>query len=216
MKISLWNRKMRTRLTILGKLLVLFIFLLVFYIGIKNIHPFLSKNAPVKSNILIVEGYIPDYAMKDVVKEFNKNHYRMVVVSGNPVDNGFYYTKFGNTANAGRVTLIKLGMDSTKVFSASAPYSDRDRTHAAAMAVKHFLDSAGVKERAINLYSFGCHSRRSWMLYKNTFGKGYRIGVLNTNKNTYDPKRWWHWSDGVREVMDETIAYLYASLFFRY
>ncbi|MCK9616866.1 MAG: hypothetical protein M0R21_03435 [Lentimicrobiaceae bacterium] len=215
MKIPLWNRKMRTRLTIWGKLLVILILFLLFYIWMRNIHPFLSKNKPVQADILVAEGYIPDYAMKDVIKEFNKNHYHILVVSGNPVDYGFYYTKFGNTADAGRVTLIKLGMDSTKVFSAPAPYSKRDRTYAAALSVKHFMDSIRVKSKAINLYSFGCHARRSWLLYKKAFGHEYQVGVLCSYKNTYDPNRWWRWSDGVREITDESVAFIYASIFFR-
>jgi len=30
----------------------------------------------------------------------------------------------------------------------------------------------------------------------------------------YDPKRWWRYSEGVREVLGESIAWFYAAFFF--
>jgi L,D-peptidoglycan transpeptidase YkuD (ErfK/YbiS/YcfS/YnhG family) len=30
----------------------------------------------------------------------------------------------------------------------------------------------------------------------------------------YNPKQWWRYSDGVREVIGESIAYIYAKFFF--
>jgi len=215
-KIQLANRRLHWGLTIYGRGLLFFILIFFFILFIKTIHPFLSKNAPVKADILIVEGYLPDYAMKDVLKEYRHGHYKMIIVSGNPVDFGFYYSRFGSTADAGRVTLLKLGLDSTKVAAAPAPYEQRDRTHAGAIAVKHYIDSLKIPYRTINLYSFGCHARRSWMLFQHTFGKQYQVGVIRTNKNSYRPERWWRYSDGVREVVDESVAYIYARFFFSY
>jgi len=214
--IQLAKRCMRWKLTVYGRILVLIAVLFALLICIKTIHPFLSKNAPIKADILIVEGYLPDYAMKDALAEFNRGQYKIMLVSGNPVDFGFYYSRFGSTADAGRVTLIKLGMDSTKVIAAPAPYEQRDRTHSGAIAVKHYIDSVKMPYRSINLFSFGCHARRSWLLFKNTFGKEYKVGVIRTYKNTYQPGRWWKYSDGVREVIDETVAYIYARFFFIY
>ena len=34
------------------------------------------------------------------------------------------------------------------------------------------------------------------------------------HNNEYDPKRWWCYSEGVREILGETIAYVYARFFF--
>jgi hypothetical protein len=31
----------------------------------------------------------------------------------------------------------------------------------------------------------------------------------------YDPKHWWRYSEGVREILGETIAYMYAEFLFR-
>jgi len=30
----------------------------------------------------------------------------------------------------------------------------------------------------------------------------------------YDPERWWRYSAGVRGVIDESVAYIYAKFFF--
>jgi len=60
----------------------------------------------------------------------------------------------------------------------------------------------------------GPHSRRSWMLYKEAIGEEIPIGIIAFENREYDPKRWWKTSSGVRTVLDETIAYLYAKLVF--
>jgi hypothetical protein len=38
--------------------------------------------------------------------------------------------------------------------------------------------------------------------------------VIAVSNPDYDPKDWWRYSDGVREVIGETIAYIYARCFF--
>jgi len=75
-KIPLANRRLHWGLTIYGKSLLFFILIFLFLLFVKTIHPFLSKNAPIKADILIVEGYLPDYAMKDVLKEYRHGHYK--------------------------------------------------------------------------------------------------------------------------------------------
>ena len=42
-----------------------------------------------------------------------------------------------------------------------------------------------------------------------------KVGVIGIPSPDYDAKRWWRYSDGVREVIGESIAYVYAKVFFR-
>jgi len=41
-------------------------------------------------------------------------------------------------------------------------------------------------------------------------GNRVRVGVLSVVERSYDPKRWWVSSQGVRTVLDEALAYTYA------
>ena len=54
------------------------------------------------------------------------------------------------------------------------------------------------------------HARRSKMMFTKVFGKNVAIGIIALNDPLYDPKHWWRTSEGVREVLGEAIAYMYA------
>ena len=41
-----------------------------------------------------------------------------------------------------------------------------------------------------------------------------KVGVIAIENEEYDPKRWWVSSEGVRTVINETIAYVYALVIF--
>jgi hypothetical protein len=45
-------------------------------------------------------------------------------------------------------------------------------------------------------------------------GDGVAVGVVSIEDQTYVPGEWWKSSNGVRTVIDESIAYLYAVFFF--
>jgi hypothetical protein len=52
-------------------------------------------------------------------------------------------------------------------------------------------------------------------LYEKAFGAGTVIGVIAVPDREYEPQRWWASSSGVRDVVDEAVAYLYARFIFR-
>jgi hypothetical protein len=71
------NRKLRTILLILVLLLII-LFLPIFH----SISEKLSKTAMVDANILIVEGWLPNYAINAAYKEFNKKQYDRIITTG--------------------------------------------------------------------------------------------------------------------------------------
>jgi len=52
------------------------------------------------------------------------------------------------------------------------------------------------------------------LLFKKAFGRETDVGVIAMDEREYDPVHWWHSSEGVREVLFEGIAYVYAKWFF--
>ena len=71
MNAKLIRKKEKYSLTFLGKLLLLIIIVFIIYLGIRNIYPFLSITETVKTDVLVVEGWIPDFALKQAVEEYN-------------------------------------------------------------------------------------------------------------------------------------------------
>jgi len=77
------HRKRRKWLIII---IIFLTFLLAGYLSVKPafnyLSGYLSKSEQVKGNILIVEGWLPDYALKMAADEFIKNGYDYIITTG--------------------------------------------------------------------------------------------------------------------------------------
>jgi hypothetical protein len=67
---------------------------------------------------------------------------------------------------------------------------------------------------SINVLTEDAHARRTRLLYHKAFGKSVTVGIIGVANPDYDSTQWWRYSDGVREVIGESIAYIYARFFF--
>ena len=61
---------------------------------------------------------------------------------------------------------------------------------------------------ATNVATQGPHARRSRWLYQKAFGDSCVVGIIALRNLEYDPAQWWRTSEGVREVIGESLAYL--------
>lgn len=176
--------------------------------------PFLSVSRPVAAEALIVEGWLPDYALRDAVAEFRRGHYKYIIASGRTLPAHWLGSRFKSAADAAAAVLSAYGLETNQVV-AVAPLEDRqDRTYASALAVRAWLEQSHPSLRAVNVYSLGPHARRTWLLYQKALGDKVRVGIIAHPDDDFDPKRWWKSSDGFSEVVGEGIAYLYARLLF--
>jgi hypothetical protein len=177
-------------------------------------YPFLATNHPLDTDTLVVEGWISEATVKNAAAEFVRGKYRRVVVM-----RGLYEP--GQTGIDGRSCDDELGFrlsqrgvpkeSLTTVFYAA---SQRDRTYHSALAAKDWFSHNGGIPTSMNIATEGAHARRSWLLYQKAFQDVGRIGIVVLDNPTYDAKHWWRSSEGVREVLGETIAYVYARFFF--
>jgi len=177
-----------------------------------NVHNFLSVNRPLGGSILIVEGWIPDYCLEEAARVFREGDYRMLISTGGPLKQGSYLREYNTLAELAAATLKELGIPEKQIISLPSPHTRKDRTWQSALTVKDFLldkDSC-----VIDLFSFSVHSRRSAYLFRKALGKKFRVGVISTENRDYDPSRWWMFSEGVRSVLSESIAYVYARVTF--
>lgn len=61
---------------------------------------------------------------------------------------------------------------------------------------------------SINVLTEGAHARRTRLLYQKAFDQNVTVGIIAASNPDYNPKQWWRYSDGVREVIGESIAYM--------
>jgi hypothetical protein len=178
-------------------------------------YPFLAPSAPVETDTLVVEGWLPDYALEQAMAEFKRRPYRRLLVTGVPLDKGAPLSEYRTYAELGAATLVRLGMSADVVVPVPAPKVRQERTVACARALRDWMVARGELTARFNLFSGGAHSRRSRFLFSRTFGADTDVGIIPAEPFEYDPARWWRSSMGFRDVTGEFIAYTYFRLFFR-
>lgn len=182
--------------------------------GFRNAETFLAVNDPVPDGVLVVEGWSPDYALEAAKAKAQESPNRVLYVVGGPLEHGAPLSEYKTYAELGAATLLRMGMSQDTVQAVPAPLVRRDRTYAAAVALRNWLREHGDVPKAINLISMGAHARRSRLMFEKAFGSGTPVGVMDIQDRDYDPRHWWKSSQGVRSVLDEMIAYGYARFLF--
>lgn len=209
------SKKERWRLTTFGiilKFLILFILILAYA---KCIYPFLAHHEPNNTKVMVVEGFIPDHALKQSYEIFTRDNYSLMIITGKRREKGAHLTSFGNDGEYSAAILRQMGMNNQLMKVVTMDYEiKKDRTYATAVAVKKWIQENDQDIKSFNIVSVGCHSRRSQLLFEKAFDDNTEIGIISAYNPTYDPDKWWKSSHGFREVMQETIAYTYARLFF--
>lgn len=178
-----------------------------------GLYSFLAPNQPVRSNVLVVEGWVADYALEFTAREFKSGHYTRLYSTGGPLSNGSYLIEYQTFAELGAATLRAMGLASNAVVAVSAPNARVDRTYQSAVALRIWFENTGQPVKAINVVTIGAHARRTRLIYQRAFGEGVAIGVIAVPHADYDSKCWWRFSAGLRDIIGETSGYIYASLF---
>lgn len=198
-------------LTIQGWLVLLVSTAALMLFLLNNIYPFLALNSPIKADVLVVEGWMPDGAIKSAISEFKRGGYQKLVTTGLPITHGYYIAECNNFAELSAATLIALGFDPDKLVAVPAPEVIRNRTLASAAALRQWIGDSNLKVESVNIYSLDVHARRSWLILKQALSPEIKVGVIAVEPLNYNPQKWWTSSCGVRSVISEAIAYIYAS-----
>ena len=201
-KRNLWVPTWQGNLAIVA-LLAAFAFFVV-----SEIHSFLARTERVDSEILVVEGWIPDYALNTAVREFNENGYRYLCTTGGPLDHGSHLKSFENWAKLAASTLLALGVPEKELVIAPANATRRYRTFHSARALKQILADEGIDVRAFNVVTLATHARRTQLVFHKVFGNGVEVGVVSIPSLDYEADRWWASSSGAKAVLTETIGWL--------
>jgi uncharacterized SAM-binding protein YcdF (DUF218 family) len=182
---------------------------LAFLLGI---HPFLAVTAPVQARILVVEGWLPDYAVAEALREFQRHPYDRIYTTGGPLERGTYLTDHDSFADVAAATLRKLGAPHPAVIAVPTTERYRNRTYESAVALRNYLATHQLHPDAINLVTEGTHARRSRLCFRRALGRDVRVGVISIPNRDYDSNQWWRYSSGIKTILGESLAVLYAWL----
>lgn len=169
----------------------------------------------VDTNVLVVEGWIHEYAIRAAVKEFQRNHYERVFATGGPVEGiGGYINDYQTSASVGAELLKKNGLSNETVQMVPSRVMDRDRTYSSAIALRNWFREHNMPVAGINVVTEDLHARRTRLLFEKALGHDAVVGVIAMPNPDYDARRWWRYSQGVKDVVSETVAFIYAKFLF--
>ena len=195
-------------------------FLLVLALGlvvtaILGVYPFLAITQRVDTDVLVVEGWVHSYAIRISTEEFKNHSYHRAFTTGGPVvGTGGYINDYQTAASVGADLLKKAGIPAELVQMVPSHAMGRDRTYSSAIALRDWLREHDMQVRSLNIVTEGAHARRTRLLFEKALGPGIRVGVIAVPSPDYNAMRWWRYSEGVEEVIDEGVAYVYARFFF--
>ncbi|HUS34235.1 MAG TPA: ElyC/SanA/YdcF family protein [Verrucomicrobiae bacterium] len=210
---SIFVRRERWGLSRRGLLLLAVLTVAFVYGLMKGASPFLTVNGG-KGDVMVVEGWISTRRVEQAAIAFHQGHYQHVVVVRNVSQDGDKWESGAYTADWVASDLVAKGVPTNKIQLIFCPVVRRDRTYACATAVRQWIEQNASSVKSIDVATLAVHTRRSRLLYKKAFGNNVAVGAIALSDFDYDPEHWWRSSEGVREVLGESVAYLYARFLF--
>jgi hypothetical protein len=179
-----------------------------------NLYAFLAPEAEPHHGLMVVEGWIHDFALDEAVTIYRNGDYSMIVCTGVPIETGSYIQEYRSYPEMTAARLRKMGVDPSEIVVAVADYEKKDRTYLSAVALRQAFITYNIEDTDLHLITTGPHGRRSRMLFQKALGPDYSIGITCLEEASYNADDWYTSSEGVRSVLSELIAYTYAKLFF--
>ena len=208
-------RRERWGLSWRGWLIVFAGVMLAFFAFMLRVYPFWAVTHRVDTNILVVEGWIHEYAIRAAVDEFRSRSYERVYTTGGPVEGkGGYINDYNTEASVGADLLRKNGLPNESLQMVPSRVLDRDRTYGSAVALRTWFREHNLPVHGVNVLTEDVHARRTCLLFQKALGNNVSVGVIAVPNPDYDPRHWWRYSEGVKDVFAESVSYIYARLFF--
>ena len=176
-------------------------------------HPFLAVTKRVDADILVVEGWIPDYMLPPASQEFRGGKYSLFFVSGLLNDPAAKKKPMVPEPVRTAARLAELGVPPDAIVTSPAPFARWRRTAKMADAVREKIAALGLKPRGINIITAGPHARETWVAYQHAFGAEMPIGIISIPKNNYPADRWWLSRQGLIWVPKDFLAWLKEVIF---
>ncbi len=199
--------------TLWGWALLLAIGLLTLLLVVSLAYPILAPNRRVTADILVVEGWLPDYALEAAGNEFRQHNYQLLITSGGPLWDGHHASGFHSYAALAAHVMERQGFPTNQLRVAPGPKTWRHRTYHSAVAVRETIDALETKLRGINVVTLGPHGRRTHLTFDKVFGTNHAVGIVSLPSADYEPTAWWKTSAGTKHIVTESLAATYEWLF---
>src|SRR4051812_8155731 len=86
-----------------------------------RLQPFLAIERPIGGEVLVVEGWIPDYAMREALAEFRSRPYALLITTGGPLPQGMPYSSFRTHAQLAADFFLQAGLYPDSIVAVPSP-----------------------------------------------------------------------------------------------
>jgi hypothetical protein len=191
-----------------------YVFILILFAGLifmLGIHSFLAVTKPVSTNLLVVEGWLPDGDLDLAASEFNRGNYEKLIAIGGPAADDSLNNK--NVAEQAVQKLISYGVAEKSIIAVSFFEKTGHKTFLSFIALQKWILHSEQPIKSCNIFTASVHARKSWTICQRVLNKNIKIGVIAAPPERYDARFWWLSKRGIRLVFKNTIGYFYALLF---
>ena len=178
-KIKLLKRKECTVLTWQGWILILAVLFFFFTGFLKFIPGFLSVNKPITGNILVLDGMMPDFSIKEAIHVFDTGNYDLIVVTGGKIQTGYFIGGYQTMAEVTAASFLQMGFNNEKIVAIPGGEYKRDRTYNSAVSLKQWIKGNNINVKKIDVLAVGSHARRSRFLFARAMDKEYEVGIIS-------------------------------------
>ena len=172
---------------------------------------FLASTHRVPADVLIVEGWIGRAGIRAAVAEFERGGYQNIVSTGG-LTSGRWEDQPASYAEMAAREMIRLGVPKERIIVATAEFTESHRTFESAIAAWRALRGANARPEAVNVFTLGAHSSRSALVFEKVLGSQMHVGVIAWLPPDYKTEPWWRSSERSRELLEETVGYLFEVL----
>jgi hypothetical protein len=173
---------------------------------------FLSLTQRLPAEVLVVEGWIGEEGIHAAGAEFRQGGYQYIVTTSGLTNNRWDPHQW-SYAEMAESALIRAGIPQDKIIVAAPKNTEGQRTFESALAVFQALQVRGIRLTALNVFTFGCHARRSRLIFAKVFRPTVQVGVISWTPPNYKSGPWWRSSDRAEDLIKETIGYAFEVLF---
>ena len=171
----------------------------------------LASTHRLPADVLIVEGWIGREGIGAAVTEFEHGGYQYIVSTGG-LTSGRWDDQPESYAEMAAREMIRLGVPKQRIIVATAEYTESHRTFESAVAFWRALRVSNTRPEAVNVFTFGPHASRSFLVFAKVLGSEMKVGVIGWLPPDYKTEPWWRSSERSRNLLEETVGYLYEVL----
>jgi uncharacterized SAM-binding protein YcdF (DUF218 family) len=171
---------------------------------------FLSANARLPAEVLVVEGWIGRQGVRAAAQEFERGGYRYIVTSGGPASG--WEDERESYAVMAQQELLQTGIPEEKIIVATTSETENERTFESAAAVWRALRAKGIHPKSVNVFTLGAHARRSRIVFAKVNSPEIEVGVVSWTPQEDQGGPWWRSSQRAKELIAESAGYLFEVL----